>query len=547
MNFLKDDYHRSILGWFLLSAIVAWGMPITADEALYYVYGKNLAWGFHDHPPMVAVFTALGNIASSTLLVRLPGILALTIAFAIGDKIIKDRDQNRTLFHFGWWMIPILHVYGIVTTPDVALLFFTMLLWWCIHRWMKTDRLPMLFIIVLAGLMYSKYHAAIVIALALFPMRRFWKVKPLVASFVAFLLFLPHLFWQYNNDWDTFRYHFVDRKGDFEWQHLGGFIAAQIGLFHPYLWFLAFKMKLHKKQGDEWFRLHQRVFFGLVVFFTIMVMRGRAEAHWAAAGSFSLLFLLSTIQVESAVSTLRKVSLVTIVILLIGRIPLIVDSPLDLNFFKERRYMAAVEELAGDAPVAFMNSYAKPSAYMFYTGKSSHTINNIFGGLSQYQVWHYDTALVDNEFLWISNFEGSNAFSAVQTGEFELQTAWMSDYQTLEKLWFEFESEKMQLQPGSNNITVELVNKSVRSIDLNKVENISIRMCVNHKKPRQMIIPVRCDDLPDLLDPGASFPVSINVDLPEGATGEHWFKMSIKTGSVPGYINSNRCFITVTD
>lgn len=547
MNFLKDDYHRSILGWFLLSFLVAWWMPITADEALYYVYGKNLAWGFHDHPPMVAVFTALGNIAASTLLVRFLGILALTVAFAIGDKIIKERAQNRTLFHFGWWMIPILHVYGIVITPDVPLLFFTMLLWWCLHRWMTTEKLPMLFILVLAGLMYSKYHAAIVIALALFPMRRFWRVKPLVASFVAFLLFLPHLFWQYNNDWDTFRYHFVDRKGDFEWQHLGGFVAAQIGLFHPYLWYLVFRERFYQKQSDEWLRLHQRVFFGLVIFFTIMVMRGRAEAHWAAAGSFSLLFLLSTIQVESVVSTLRKVSVVTIVILLIGRIPLMVDSPLNLDFFKERRYMAAVENLAGDAPVAFMNSYAKPSAYMFYTGKSSHSINNISGGLSQYQVWHYDTALVDNEFLWISNFEGSSAFSAVQTGEFELQTAWMSDYQTLEKLWFEFESEKMLLQPGTNRLETKLINKSIRSIDLGKVENLRVKMFVNYKKQGQMTLPVECDSLPSFLDPGASVPMEIKVDIPEDVAGEYWFKISLNTEDVPGYINSNRCFFEVID
>ena len=60
--------------------------PLTFDEAYYWMWSKNLAGGYYDHPPMVALVIRAGTlIAGDTELgVRLVSILlALPMSFAI--------------------------------------------------------------------------------------------------------------------------------------------------------------------------------------------------------------------------------------------------------------------------------------------------------------------------------------------------------------------------------------------------------------------------------------------------------------------------------
>ena len=36
-------------------------MELQGDEAYYWLYSKYLAWGYYDHPPMVAAFIWIGD------------------------------------------------------------------------------------------------------------------------------------------------------------------------------------------------------------------------------------------------------------------------------------------------------------------------------------------------------------------------------------------------------------------------------------------------------------------------------------------------------
>src|ERR1700681_1323072 len=66
-------------------AAAAW-TPLTFDEAYYWMWSKNLAGGYYDHPPMVALVIRLGTmIAGDTELgVRLVSILlALPMSWAV--------------------------------------------------------------------------------------------------------------------------------------------------------------------------------------------------------------------------------------------------------------------------------------------------------------------------------------------------------------------------------------------------------------------------------------------------------------------------------
>src|ERR1700726_4618840 len=69
-----------------LRLVSATWTPLTFDEAYYWMWSKHLAFGYYDHPPMVAYVIRLGTmVAGDTELgVRLVSILlALPMSFAV--------------------------------------------------------------------------------------------------------------------------------------------------------------------------------------------------------------------------------------------------------------------------------------------------------------------------------------------------------------------------------------------------------------------------------------------------------------------------------
>ena len=75
-----------ILALVAVRLVAAAFTPITFDEAYYWMWSKNLAGGYYDHPPMVAYVIRAGTmIAGDTELgVRLVSILlALPMSYAI--------------------------------------------------------------------------------------------------------------------------------------------------------------------------------------------------------------------------------------------------------------------------------------------------------------------------------------------------------------------------------------------------------------------------------------------------------------------------------
>src|SRR6266568_9355989 len=75
-----------ILALVVLRLLAAAWTPLTFDEAYYWMWSKHLAFGYYDHPPMVAFVIRAGTlIAGDTELgVRLVSILlALPMSYAI--------------------------------------------------------------------------------------------------------------------------------------------------------------------------------------------------------------------------------------------------------------------------------------------------------------------------------------------------------------------------------------------------------------------------------------------------------------------------------
>jgi 4-amino-4-deoxy-L-arabinose transferase-like glycosyltransferase len=159
-----------IFAWFLINVIQSLFTEIGNDEAYYWVYSQYPDWGYFDHPPMIALVIKIGTLlAGNTLIgVRLVVMILQLVYLFVLYKLseLKETRENVILFFLVSLSVVMLQAYGFVATPDSVLLFFTVLFLWSYRYYLKSDyslKGALLMALFMAGLMYSKYHGALVI------------------------------------------------------------------------------------------------------------------------------------------------------------------------------------------------------------------------------------------------------------------------------------------------------------------------------------------------------------------------------------------------
>jgi 4-amino-4-deoxy-L-arabinose transferase-like glycosyltransferase len=71
-----------------LNLLQAYFTNLTYDEAYYWLYAEHLAWGYYDHPPLVAIFIKIGySLLQNELGLRLIGALSNFFILLLLPKI----------------------------------------------------------------------------------------------------------------------------------------------------------------------------------------------------------------------------------------------------------------------------------------------------------------------------------------------------------------------------------------------------------------------------------------------------------------------------
>ncbi len=259
----KKTYKKSLVWLLIIStifrSILAFFTEFGNDEVYYTLYAAFPDWSHFDHPPMVGWFiqiTSLNGLIHSELFVRLGGILSCTASTIIMYKLARLLANDRT----GWYAALIFTsslyvsiISGVFILPDSPqLLFWVAALYFFAKafrrpRFTKTENRAMLFAGIAVGLaLLSKYTSIFLwfgAGMYILVYQRDWlKNRYFYYSvIISFVLFLPVLIWNIQNDFISFGFH-TERveiqETSIQWLFFAQEILGEILYNNPIVWLL---------------------------------------------------------------------------------------------------------------------------------------------------------------------------------------------------------------------------------------------------------------------------------------------------------------------
>jgi 4-amino-4-deoxy-L-arabinose transferase-like glycosyltransferase len=292
-----------ILGFIIIVVLVVRAAvsaltPLAFDEAYYWLWSKNLAWGYYDHPPLVAFAIRAGTeiFGDTSLGVRVVPLLlsvVATVAVWRAGAILIGSEKAGALAALAFNAMPMIGVEALVATPDAPEIAAAAVLIYALAKLAQTGNGAWW---IAAGLatgfaLLSKYTAfflglgmlAWVLAV---PSGRRWLASfwPYLGGVIALAMFIPVILWNAGHDWVSFRVQFGRiGTGGFTLRYLAEFLGAQLGLASPFLAVLGVAGLVSTVRSDRFDAKHMLIaalMMPAIAYFLWHSLRGRVQGNW---------------------------------------------------------------------------------------------------------------------------------------------------------------------------------------------------------------------------------------------------------------------------
>ena len=448
--------------WFVINLLQGIFTEIQEDEAYYALYGEHLAWGYFDHPPMVGLMTFLSSIFfSGALGVRfftiIVSCLSLFVMWEIADQVRNEAKKKEViLFFILAFSIIMFNIYGFVTTPDASLILFSALFLLVYQRYLTDNswKSALLMGLFMALMIYSKYHAFLLLGLIVLSNLKLLKDgKFWVACLLALVLLTPHILWQVNNDFPSFKYHLVGRNEAFRWSYFLEYLPNQLLIFNPFtvgaVVYVLIKDRncvrippapLKRGMPTEVFERGLKfILIGFFFFFWLMAFRGHVEPHWTIVCVIPVVVLVyrkALIDYKLRKYT-KFVILPSLLLVLAFRILLLTPLADRFGYHGKEPFYRAIEQVASDRPVVFRGSFQQPALYHYFTGKESSTLQCYYDRMTQYDLWQFDKAWIGKPVFVCGPVNGRS--EVYQMGDVEVEGFLTDDFSSANRLVTSFE------------------------------------------------------------------------------------------------------------
>lgn len=542
--------------WLAASLLQAFITPLLEDEAYYWFFSRFPAWGYYEHPPMVAFMIKAGYaIFANELGVRLVAAFMNLAAIYIAELLIKP--EKPLLFYLLVSSVAVLHGLGFLAIPDAPLLLFIALFFIFYKRYLESDSYKdALLIGICAALMIlSKYHGVLIIGFTLLSNIKLLKRKTLLLALAAFLvLLIPHIIWLFVNDFPIVRFHLSGRnpvpyRFEFTVNYLLSALIVFGPLIAPVLLFAGFSLK----PRDLFERALKWSFIGIYIFFFLMSFRGRVEAYWTFPALIPALWFGYRLLSEKKAGTKILYPIASLSILLIIAARIFLSGGISTNnrllqelqepFCNPAQWVSDMSEKAGNRPVIFMNSYQDASIYSFYSGKPSMSLSNVMGRKNQFDIWDLENRFRGREVMVVPNFE-MPGFDTIGFSESKFDYTYVDNFQVFPGLMLDVGNLPAEATPGETvRLKVTLHNpKEYHPDDL--IANPEFPSFITYQFFKDGALVLDKETGIKILGGMIGRLFYVDVVTPE-EPGNFTLHLSVKTGWLPSGINSREMTIFI--
>ena len=285
--------------WLLLlllaaRAVMAGFLPLTADEAYYWLWSKHLDFGYLDHPPAIAwlIRGSTALLGDTAFGVRASGVLLSGLASWFVWQAARDllKDEARAFAAVLLFNLTLMtNVEMLAATPDMPSIVTSAAFLFCLARVQQTGEAKhWVWAGLAAGLsLLSKYSALFLIAgaflwLLISPRMRPWfkTVWPWAGALLALAVFAPNLAWQATHGWESFLFQFSRVAGhQLTGRFIVEFLGAQLGLASPFIFILGVIGLIQARRDDDLF-LSAMLVWPAILYFFIHALHDRVQGNW---------------------------------------------------------------------------------------------------------------------------------------------------------------------------------------------------------------------------------------------------------------------------
>ncbi len=304
---------------------------IVEDEGYYRLWGLYPAFGYYDHPPMVAWWIWLGQqMAGDTALgLRLVSILSAAIGslalWRTAFLLFGPRVAGLSVLFLNATLL--VGIGAVLATPDAPSVFFWGLTLWALAELTASGKASWwLAVGLFAGLgLVSKYSvlflgAGIVLWLLMPANRRwFFSWQLWVGGLIALAVLSPVLMWNAGHDWASFYKQFGRAgRGDWTEKFIIEFIGAFLGLLNPLvaipalagLWQLIRRMG----KGETGAGLIVLTTLPFLAYLLVHALHSRVQGNWPAPVFPAFCIMAAVFVAASTARFWRRLAAVAIVL-----------------------------------------------------------------------------------------------------------------------------------------------------------------------------------------------------------------------------------------
>ena len=553
---------RLLIFWGIICLVQAFFIELDPDEAYYWIYTKQLDWGYFDHPPGIALIIKSGFVLfPNELGVRLGVILLHLLSIYIFWLWIGQPKERKQI----WFMLalllamPLLQVYGLIATPDGPLLFFAVLFFYWYQRFLEEPTYLNTFLLgfCMAALLYSKYHGVLLI---FFVVISNWSLlknpRFYMASIFGALLFVPHLYWQYLNDFPSFRYHLQGRNDSYELKYTTTYLLNQLLIFSPFLlpfWLKALRESWSK---DRMVRACYFVLFGFWGFFFYSSFKGHVEPQWTSILSIPIAYLLY--HYSSTKPAFRKwlyrMALFSFGIILFFRFFALMSNPFGFKSnFHRSDWIYELKKEANGKPIVFENSYRDAAKYTFYAKEIALTFADHYYRKNQFDIWKKEVPLHNGVLLMVTQEHKDFSCNFCKKIKVDRKTFLLQEWELVQinqKVKVQPELVKYQVNPNSDlALKLNIHNPYAHAIHSFKGNApLQLMAAVYQDENYQGYeLSLELEQLDFFIPPNDSIQVKASIPIPELPEGSYQFYIGFAMRNIHPAVQSPAIQVNITN